>query len=134
MSLLPVLDPYLQGYRDRQRCVDPRHLRFVVDRGGNTTSVILIAGRAAGVWDFVAGPAPELAMFFFDSPDAVSRARVQAIAIELAAFLAGVSARVVEVDHMRPLTEGSAGAFLSPLKDRQFAAGSEMTGPLPAMR
>jgi hypothetical protein len=60
VSLLPVLDPYLQGHRQRERCVDRRRLRFVVHRGGNTTSVILIGGRVAGVWDLIAGPSPKL--------------------------------------------------------------------------
>jgi winged helix DNA-binding protein len=41
VSLLPVLDPYLQGYRDRERCVDPRHLPFAVDRGGNPSSGVV---------------------------------------------------------------------------------------------
>ncbi len=32
VCLLPVLDPYLQGYRHRERCLDPRYQPFVVDR------------------------------------------------------------------------------------------------------
>ncbi len=46
VRLPPVLDPYLQGYRNRQRCIDPVHQQYIVDRGGNVTSVILIGGRA----------------------------------------------------------------------------------------
>ena len=117
ISLLPVLDPYLQGYRDRERCVDPRHLPFVVDRNGNSTSVILIGGRVAGVWDLVAEPSPELRLFFFGSPRAAMRTRVRAAASDTAGFLTGESARVTEVDLMTPLTERTAGSFLSPLKD-----------------
>ncbi len=117
VCLLPVLDPYLQGYRDRRRCIDPRHHRFVVDRGGNATSVILIGGQAAGVWDFVAKPSPELRLLFFAPPDAQTRRAVHADAAELAQSLAGGPARVVERDHMTPLTRGTAGSFLSPLKD-----------------
>ncbi len=117
ISLLPVLDPYLQGYRDRQRCVDPPHLPFVVDRGGNSTSVILIGGRVAGVWDSVATPSPELRLFFFGSPHVATRARVLAAASETAEFLTGEPAPVMEVDVMTPLTQRTAGSFLSPLKD-----------------
>ena len=117
VCLLPVLDPYLQGYRNRERCVDRRHYPFVVDRGGNVTSVILVHGRAAGVWDFVAKPSPELRLFFFASPDAQTRRLVHALAAELAGTLTGGPAPVVERDNMTPLTQGTAGSFLSPLKD-----------------
>ncbi|HEX9124314.1 MAG TPA: winged helix DNA-binding domain-containing protein [Actinomycetota bacterium] len=117
VSLLPVLDPYLQGYRNRERCVDPPLLPFVVDRGGNTTSVILIDGRAAGVWDFVAKPSPEVRLFFFDSLDAQTRRRVRTLAAELAGFLTDHPVPVVERNRMTPLTQRTAGRFLSPLKD-----------------
>jgi hypothetical protein len=117
VSLLPVLDPCLQGYRNRERCVDRPHLPFVVDRSGNTTSVILIGGHAAGVWGFVAKPSPELRLFFFKSPDSAARARVLTIANEIAEFLTDKPTLVTEVDRMTPLTHGTAGSFLSPLKD-----------------
>ena len=117
VSLLPVLDPYLQGYRSRQRCVEEQHHQFVFDGKGNTTSVILIAGRAAGVWDFIAEPSPELRLLFFDPLDADTRRHVRSVAADVAEFLADHSARVVEREHMRPLTQRPAGAVLSPLKD-----------------
>ena len=81
------------------------------------TSVILIDGRAAGVWDFVAKPSPELRLFFFTAPDAQTRRVVHSLAAELAQTLTDGPSRVVERDHMTPLTQGTAGSFLSPLKD-----------------
>jgi hypothetical protein len=117
VCLLPVLDPYLQGYRHRERCVDPRYQPFVVDRGGNVTSVILVDGRAAGVWDFAARPSPELRLFFLAPPDTQTRRIVHAHAAELAETLTDGSARVVERDYMTPLAQGTTGSFLSPLKD-----------------
>ena len=117
VSLLPVLDPYLQGYRDRERCLDPRHHRFVVDPSGNVTSVILVAGRVAGVWDFVPKPSPELRLLFFDSPDDLTRRRVRALAAEVGEFLTDGPADVAELDRMTPLTDRTAGRFLGPLRD-----------------
>lgn len=117
MSLLPVLDPYLQGYGDRERCVNPRHHRFVVDPSGNVTSVILVAGRVAVVWDFVAKPSPELRLLFFDSPDDLTRRRVRALAADVGEFLTDGPADVAEHDRMTPLTDRTAGRFLSPLRD-----------------
>lgn len=117
VSLLPVLDPYLQGYRDRERCVDPAHLPFVVDRGGNATSVILVGGRVAGVWDLVRRPSPELRLFFLGPLDAGTRRRVRSHATDLAAFLSDGPAAVVETTGMTPLSGRTAGGFQSPLKD-----------------
>lgn len=79
--------------------------------------MILIAGRAAGVWDFIAEPSPELRLLFFDPLDADTRRHVRSVAPDVAEFLADRSARVVEREHMRPLTQRPAGAVLSPLKD-----------------
>lgn len=117
VSLLPVLDPYLQGYRDRERCVDPALLPFVVDRGGNATSVILVGGRVAGVWDFVRRPSPELRLFSFGPLDAGTRRRVRSHATDLAAFLSDGQAAVVETTRMTPLTGRTTGGFQSPLQD-----------------
>jgi hypothetical protein len=115
ISLLPVLDPYLQGYRNRERVIDPKRRHFVVDPGGNSTSVILVGGRAAGVWGFVAQPSPELRVYFFDPADARTRRTVRTLASELAGFFSHESVPVVERDHMTPLTQRTAGGFLSPL-------------------
>ena len=115
LALLPVLDPYVQGYRDRDRVIDASRRRFVIDRGGNATSVILLDGRVAGVWDLVAGRPPELRLCFFDAVGASARRRVRALAADITEFVAGESARISEVDRMAPLTGRSAGRFQSPL-------------------
>ncbi|HET7465300.1 MAG TPA: winged helix DNA-binding domain-containing protein [Candidatus Dormibacteraeota bacterium] len=117
LSLLPVLDPYLQGYRHRERSIDRRHERLVVDRGGNVTSVILVAGRVAGVWDFIDGATPEVRLFFFERQTRVTRRRVHALAAEIGEFLSQRLVRSVEVDAMRPLIDRRAGAVVSPLRD-----------------
>lgn len=117
VALLPVLDPCLQGYRDRERFLNPRHRRFVIDSSGNATSVILLGGRAEGVWDLVAGRSPELRLCFFDAVDARTRRCVRARAAEIAAFLAADPVAITEVDRMTPLTDRSAGRFQSPLSE-----------------
>lgn len=116
--LLPVLDPYLQGFRHRERIIDPKHQPFVVDKGGNATSVILIAGRAAGVWDLADHARPEVRLFFFDGVASPVRRRVHVLATEVGAFISQRSVSTVEVDNMKPLVEERAGAVLSPLTER----------------
>lgn len=51
-ALLPVWDPYLMAYRRRERYLAPQHADCVFDKGGNGTSVALVGGRSAGVWDW----------------------------------------------------------------------------------
>ena len=36
-----MLDPYLMGYKDRERYLDPRFKDFVFDRSGNVTNTIV---------------------------------------------------------------------------------------------
>ncbi len=68
VNLLPPLDPYLQGYRERRRYLDQEHYNLVFDRSGNSTSTILVDGRVAGVWDFSEGPTPTVKLFLFQPP------------------------------------------------------------------
>ena len=51
IHLLPMWDAFLMSHRDRSRYLDPKHAPYVVDRGGNTTNVIVEKGRVAGIWD-----------------------------------------------------------------------------------
>ena len=108
VSLLPLLDPYLQNVKDRRRFVDAERLPFVVDPAGNATSTILVGGRAAGVWDL---DGEEVRLLFFDSPGPALRRRVRAAAAELGS--------VVEVDRMLPLSAAGTGGAAHPLRVRR---------------
>lgn len=115
VCLLPVLDPYLQSHADRSRFVAPAHLPHVFDRGGNATSVVLVRGRVAGLWDHVTEPTPQVRVLFLDPPAAGTRRRVRQAAAALGAFVAGRELSVVECSRTEPLAR-STGAFLSPLR------------------
>ena len=65
VNLLPPLDPYLMGYKERERYLDNQHYNLVFDRSGNSTSTILVDGRVAGVWDFSDKPKPTVKVFLF---------------------------------------------------------------------
>ena len=64
--LLPVLDPYLMGYRDRDRFLDPSLRPLVYDRGGNATATVLVDGRVEGVWDLTETPRAAVRVLLFD--------------------------------------------------------------------
>jgi hypothetical protein len=116
VNLLPCLDPYLMGYKERARYLDPEHYDKIFDRSGNATSTILVDGQVVGVWDFEDGKKPLVKLFLFKkiAQDALQRVLVQAQS--LGVFMAGREVLVRECDAMAPLTKRTAGSFMSPLK------------------
>jgi hypothetical protein len=48
--LLPGLDPYIMGYRDRDRFLAPEHRAKVFDRDGNAMPTVWVNGRVVGAW------------------------------------------------------------------------------------
>jgi len=116
VSLLPLLDPYLMAYKDRERYLSQEHYSYVYDRSGNATNCILADGRIVGVWDYDEKP-PTLKSFLFEK---VSKRSLQAIkkqALRLGEFLSGSGLEFKECGDMTPLAERTAGGFMTPLKD-----------------
>ena len=50
VNLLPSLDPYIMGYRDRRRFFPSEHYNQVFDRAGNAFATVWVEGRVVGVW------------------------------------------------------------------------------------
>jgi hypothetical protein len=48
--LLPGLDPYIMGYRDRRRFLAAEHRKKVFDRAGNAVPTVWANGQVVGVW------------------------------------------------------------------------------------
>ena len=48
--LLPSLDPYVMGYRDRDRFLAPEHRTKIFDRAGNAVPTAWANGRIVGAW------------------------------------------------------------------------------------
>jgi uncharacterized protein YcaQ len=48
--LLPSLDPYIMGYRDRRRFLAEEHRPRLFDRAGNSVPTVLMNGRVVGAW------------------------------------------------------------------------------------
>ena len=63
---LPILDPYVQGYRDRHRLLDPGLGDHVWDWGGNAAATVVQGGRVIGVWQSVDKPLPTVLYHLFD--------------------------------------------------------------------
>jgi hypothetical protein len=116
VSLLPTLDPYLMGYKERSRTIAHANLPFVFDRTGNATSVILIDGKASGIWDIQRGDESCMKIFFFEAVSEDRRDQVRAAASALGRFIADREVRLRKCDAIVPLTERPAGSVLAPLK------------------
>ncbi len=48
--LLPSLDPYIMGYRDRCRFLAKEHRAKVFDRAGNAVPTVWVNGQVVGAW------------------------------------------------------------------------------------
>jgi hypothetical protein len=117
INLLPHLDPYLMGYKDRERYLDPHDTNNVFDRSGNATSTILLNGKVIGLWDFQKGKVPIIKLLFLHQPPAATKKEILREAQRLGIFIAEEEVKVTERDTMTPLTERTAGGFMTPLKD-----------------
>lgn len=117
VNLLPMIDPYTMGCKDRGRLLDPALNETVVDRGGNVTSVVVVDGRVAGVWDLTEEPNAAVRVLLFD-PGHRDRRRILDRAAETAAFWFGDPVPVQEYTSMVPLQQRS-GVMRRPLDDAQ---------------
>lgn len=115
VNLLPALDPYLMGYKERGRYLDPKQCDLVFDRSGNATSTILVDGRVAGVWDFSDKPRPTVKLFLFRQAEKSLLRVVAARAGATGRFIADKTVVVEMCDEMVPLPQRNAGGFMSPL-------------------
>jgi len=115
VNLLPALDPYLMGYKERERYLDHQHYNLVFDRSGNATSTILVNGRVAGVWDFSDKLGPTVKLFMFYSPEKQVLRIVESRAQAIGKFIGDKAVTIEMCDQMVPLPNRNAGGFMSPL-------------------
>ena len=118
INLLPTLDPYLMGYKERERYLAEEDSDLVFDRSGNVTSVILVDGKVVGVWDFESGEESFVKLHFFRKIRKEIHDDIYDRAGSLGRFIAGSEVRVRECETMVPLKERTAGSVMSPLKGR----------------
>jgi len=114
INMLPSLDSYMMGFKDRERYLDSAYYNYVFDRSGNAAATILLDGEVIGVWDF---EAPVLKVFLFDAAEADVLKEIHAKARGMGTFISGKEVKVKECSSMIPLTQRTAGGVMSPLRD-----------------
>ncbi len=117
INMLPGLDPYLMGYKDRERYLSSKYYNYVFDRSGNTTSTILVNGEVIGIWDFADKHEPLIKLFLFEGVKESLLKDIHFAAKKIGEFIAYREVQTKECDCMIPLTQRTAGSVMSPLRD-----------------
>jgi hypothetical protein len=117
INMLPGLDPYLMGYKDRERYLSSKYYNYVFDRSGNTTSTILVNGEVIGIWDFADKHEPLIKLFLFEGVKESLLKDIHFAAKKIGEFIAYREVQTKECDCMVPLTQRTAGSVMSPLRD-----------------
>lgn len=117
VNILPGLDPYIMGYKNRERYVDYDYYEYIFDRSGNATTTILLNGYVIGVWDIVEKPEPLIKYHFFKKINAKTISIIKAECKKMGKFITGKTVALKECKEMNPLTKRTMGGFMSPLKE-----------------
>ena len=115
INLLPALDPYIMGYKERDRYLEKEYFNYIFDRSGNATTTILSNGKIIGVWDFEEKPISLIKIFMFEEDESISK-EIEKKAKEIGNFIYEKEVMVKKCDDMMPLDKRTAGGFMTPLK------------------
>ena len=116
VNLMPLLDPYLMGYKERKRYLAQEHYTRVFDRSGNVTSTILVNGQISGIWDIEEGHEPIVKIFLLEKVNHEVSKEIYSEAKKIGKFISGKEVQVKRCRSMVLLTERTMGGFMSPLK------------------
>ncbi|UCE36571.1 MAG: AlkZ family DNA glycosylase [Thermoplasmata archaeon] len=116
INFMPLLDPYLMGYKERKRYLAPELYTRVFDRSGNVTSTILMDGRIIGVWDFDEEKEPTVKILLFEKAESNVLKEINSQAKKIGKFISGEDVQIRQCRSMVPLTERTMGGFMSPLR------------------
>jgi hypothetical protein len=116
INLLPYLDPYIMGYKDRKRYLNEDHLDMIFGRAGNATSVVLVDGVIVGVWDYEEKGESKIKLFLFREIPQDVLTTIEEKALALGEFIADEPVDLKVCEAMIPFSQRTVGSFMSPLK------------------
>ncbi len=118
VRLLPVWDAYLMGYADRRRLLAEGDRPWVYDKSGNATSVVLVDGMVAGVWEHAGGPGEAFTVRVAPLTERDGRwwSSIEAAAEGLADAVGAVRLELQRAPRPGPLSAGARNAFLAPIR------------------
>ncbi len=116
VNVLPCSDPYMTGYKTRERYLDKDHYYSIFDRSGNPTYTIHVDGRTVGVWDLPRKDDQAAKYHLFDEVSPEIDRMIKNELLRMAQFSTEKSVSLRRCIMMTPLSEQTAGSFMSPLK------------------
>jgi DNA-binding transcriptional regulator GbsR (MarR family) len=117
LNLLPPLDPYTMGYKERGRYIDSKNYDYLFDRSGNATSSIILDGKVIGVWDTEIKPEPAIKIYLFYGIGKILQKNLYLKAQKMGEFYLESKVLIKECESMVPLSKRTAGGFMTPLKN-----------------
>ena len=114
INFLPDLDPYIMGYKIRDRYVNKEKTNMIFDRAGNSAKTINLNGYTIGIWDHID---PYVKIFLLQKVEKTILEKINEKAIDIGKFISGKKVKIKICKSMTPLTERTAGSVLSPLKE-----------------
>jgi hypothetical protein len=118
VNALPLLDPYVQGYRNRDRFLDSERHTFVYDGGGNSAATLVYRGRIIGVWQASEDPDPSVRYHLLAKSDSSLRQKCEVELAAAGALYFDRSVDVIEVPEMEPLNAGGGRSAMHPLDNQ----------------
>ena len=115
VNLLPSQDPFLLGYKVRDRYVAADHADRTFDPTGHVTSTILLNGQVSGVWDLIVENC-QLKVFLFQNVNDDARQAIEIAAQQIGRFVCHDMIAVHWCTEMLPLTRQPLGSVTSPLR------------------
>ena len=116
INFLPSLDPYIMGYKDRDRFIDKSHLDYIYDRFGNSVPTIISNGRIMGIWDLDEGD-KRIKFFLFEKVDDFIYEKIIENGLKTSRFYCETDTDILEIREVTPVKELTVGSFMSPLKN-----------------
>jgi hypothetical protein len=118
VNLLPAWDAYTMGYADRSRArfADTELIPYLYDKGGNSTSVILIDGAVGGLWDFtLSDRTMAIRIGLFEDPMPRALEGIEAEAGLVAGYFHARDLQIKRVRIRDPLSQRTGASHLKPL-------------------
>jgi hypothetical protein len=116
VALLPSVDSLVMGYARKDRFISDAARPLVFDLSGNVTSVVLVNGRIAGIWDVATDPEPAVLLHLFQEMDPPLIELVQERTREIGHFWFDREVPLRSISEMQPLSQRPPGAVTKPLR------------------
>ena len=113
VNILPILDTYIMGYKERNRYLNQKNYYFIFDRSGNATNTIILNGHVIGIWDI---DEPYIKMFLLINIQTRIKKIITDKLIKIGIFYTDKKLKIKECKSMIPLNKRTAGSVMKPLK------------------